>query len=80
MAGQDIVGDNTKCGAVVGLNWGWGLRVAHFVKKGLAGDGFTCVDVEHAKFGFCCRGHDGFDDLGYIENGAVVGCFVGAVG
>ncbi len=54
--------------------------MAHFVKKGSAGNGFTCVDVECAKFGFCCRGHDGFDDLGDVENGAVVGCFVGAVG
>ena len=53
--------------------------MAHFVKKGLAGDGFTCVDVEHVKFGFCCQGHDGFDDLGDVENGVVVGCFVGAV-
>ncbi len=54
--------------------------MAHFVKKGSAGDGFACVGVERAKFGFCCRGHDGFDDLGDIENGTVVGCFVGAAG
>ncbi len=54
--------------------------MAHSVKKSSAGDVFTCVDVECAKFSFCCRGHDGFDDLGDVENGAVVGCFVGAVG
>jgi len=52
-AGQNIVGDNTEGGAVVGLDWGWGLRVAHFVEDGVAGDCFTCVDVERAKFGFC---------------------------
>ncbi len=50
------------------------------MKEGSAGDGFACVDVERVKFGFCCRGHDGFDDLGDVENGAVVGCFVSAVG
>ncbi len=53
-ARQDIVGDNTECGAVVGLDWGWWLRVAHFVEDGTAGDCFTFVDVERAKFGFCC--------------------------
>ncbi len=53
-ARQNIVGDNTKGGAVVGLDWGWGLRVVHFVEDGVAGDCFTCVDVEHAEFGFCC--------------------------
>ncbi len=47
--------------------------MAQFVKKGLAGDGFTCIDVERAEFGFCCQGHDGFDDLEDVKNGAVVG-------
>ncbi len=54
--------------------------MAHFVESGVAGDCFTRVDVERDKFGFCRQGHDGFDDLGDIENGAVVGCFVGAIG
>ena len=80
LARQKIVGDNTKGGAVVHLDWDWGLQVAHFLRDGAAGDCFTCVDVERTEFGFCRQGHGKFDDLGDIENGAAVGCFVGAVG
>ena len=52
-ARQNIVGDNTEGGAVFGLDWGWRLRVAHFLEDGAAGDCFTRVDVERTKFGFC---------------------------
>ncbi len=50
------------------------------MEGGAAGYCFARVDVERAKFGVCRRGHDRFDDLGDIEDGAFVGCFVGAVG
>ncbi len=79
-AGQNVVGYDTKGSAVVGLDWGGGLRVAQFLEEGLAGDGFLCVDVKRAKFSFCCQGHDGFDDLGDVEDGTIVGSFVGAIG
>ncbi len=50
---EDVVGNNTKGGAVVSLDGGRGLCVSHFVEEGLAGHGFTCVDVECAQLGFC---------------------------
>ena len=53
LARQNIVGDNTEGGAVVGLDWGWGLWVAHFLEDGVAGDCCTLVDVERFKFDFC---------------------------
>ncbi len=58
VAGQDVVGHNAQGGAIVGLGWGDGLFVAHFVEEGLTWHGFVCVYVERFKLGFCSQRHD----------------------
>ncbi len=75
----DVIIDNAKCRAVVGLYWHWGLLVSHFLECMLLGDGLVGVDVQRTKFGFGGRGHDGLDKLGKVEDRAIV-FGVGSVG
>jgi hypothetical protein len=63
----DVIIDNAKCRAVVGLYWHWGLLVSHFFECMSLGDGLAGVDVQHTKFGFGDGGHDGLDELGWAR-------------
>ena len=69
----DIACDNTVSGAVVRLDGCGRLLVSHFFEEVAHWDGFACVYVESAKFGFSGTRHDSFEDLGDVEDGAVVG-------
>ncbi len=40
----------------------------------------SCIYVECSEFGFSCRRHHELDDLGCVEDDAIVGGFVGSVG
>ncbi len=72
----DVVGDKTMCCAVVGLDGCGRLLVTHLFEEVSHGDCFTGVDVQGAKFGFGCTGHDCFENFGDIEDGAVVGWII----
>ncbi len=69
----DVVGDDTMCCAVVGLDGCGRLLVAHFFEEVSHWDCFMGVDVEGTKFNFGCTGHDGFENFGYFEDGSIVG-------
>jgi hypothetical protein len=43
VAGQDVVGHNALGSVIVGFDWGGGLFVAQFVKKGSTWHCFACV-------------------------------------
>jgi hypothetical protein len=75
-ASWDVVGDNTMCCAVVGLDGCGRLLVAHLFEEVLHGDCFTGVDVQGTKFGFGCSGHDCLENFGDIEDGAIVGWII----
>jgi hypothetical protein len=68
----DVVGDNAMCRAVSGLDGCGRLLVAHLFEELSHGYCFTGVDVEGAKFGFDCIGHDGLEYFGDVEDGAIV--------
>ena len=68
----NFVGHHSICRGVVCLNRCWGLWVPHFFQQCSLGDSVFGVDKQSAKFGLCCRGHDRFKDLRYVEHRAVV--------
>ncbi len=70
------VGDDTMCYAIVGLDRCGRLLVAHLFKEGSHWDCFMGVDVEGAKFGFGCTGHDGLENFGYVEDDSIIGWVV----
>jgi hypothetical protein len=74
-----VIIDDGKCRAVVGLYWRWGLLVSHFFKFMLLGDGLMGIDVQCTEFSFGSGGHDGLDELGKVEDRAIV-FGVGGVG
>jgi hypothetical protein len=74
-----VIIDNAECRTVVGLYRHWGLLVSHFFECMLLGDGLAGVDIQRTKFGFGGRGHDGLDELGKVEDHAIV-FGVGGVG
>jgi hypothetical protein len=59
----DVIIDNAKCHAVVGLYRHWGLLVSHFFECMSLGDGLAGVDIQCTKFSFRGRGHNGLDEL-----------------
>ncbi len=75
-ASLDVVGDDTMCCSVVGLDGCGRLLVAHLFEEVLHGDCFMGVDIQGAKFGFGCTGHDCLEIFGDIEDGAVVGWII----
>jgi hypothetical protein len=68
----DVIVDNAKCHAVVGLYWCWGLHVSHFFECVLQGYGLVGIDLQCTEFGFGGRGHDGLDELSKVEDCAIV--------
>ena len=76
----DGVDDHAKCRRVVGLDGRQGLGVAHLDEIMTGWDLFAEINVEGAEIGLGGGGHDGFDDLGNGEDGAVVGRVGGIVG
>jgi hypothetical protein len=48
------------------------LLVSNFFKCVLLGDGLLSIDIQCTKFGFGSRGHDGLDELGDVEDCAIV--------
>ncbi len=72
----DVVGDDTMCCAVAGLDGCGRLLVSHLFKEVFHGDCLTDVDIEGTKFGFGCTGHDSLDNFGYVEDGSVVGWII----
>ena len=60
------------CCCVVCLHWCSGLYVAHFFECFAGRYGFACVDVEAAELCFGRTGHDCFNYLRDVENGAIV--------
>jgi hypothetical protein len=73
VAWLDVVGDDTMCCAVVGLDGCGRLLVAHLFEEVSHWNCFTGIDVEGTKFGFGCTGHDGLENFGYVEDGSIVG-------
>jgi hypothetical protein len=69
----DVVGDDTMCCAVVGLDGCGRLLVAHLFEEVSHWDCFTGIDVEGIKFGFNCTEHDGLENFVYVEDGSIVG-------
>ncbi len=68
----DIACDNAVSGAVIHLDGCGQLRVSHFFEEMVHWYGFACFDVESTNFGFSGTRHDGFEDLGDVEDGAIV--------
>jgi hypothetical protein len=60
------------CCAVVGLNGSTRLDVAHFCEELAHWYCLARVDVQCAKFSFCCQRHYCFDELKDVEDSAVV--------
>ena len=54
--------------------------MAHIDESITGWDRFAEINIEGAKLGLGGGGHDGFDDLGEGEDGAVVGRVGGIVG
>ena len=54
--------------------------MAHFLEDDLNVHGLARHDVESGEFGLCGRRHNVFDNVGDVEDGAVVVGDVGAVG
>ena len=77
--GNGVV-DHAKCRHVVGLDGRRGMGVAHLDKSMTGWDRITEINVEGAELGLGGGGHDGFDDLGNGEGGAVVAGVGGIVG
>ena len=50
--GLDVVVDDSKCGTVVGFDWGFGLFVAHLCEELAYWNCFTGIDVKCSKLGF----------------------------
>ncbi len=71
-----VVGDDTMCCAIVGLDGCGRLLVAHLFKEVSHWDCFTGVDVEGTKFSFSCTGHDSLENFGSVEDGSIVGWVV----
>jgi hypothetical protein len=69
----DVVGDNAMCRVLAGLDGCGRLLVAHLFEGLSHGYCFMGVDVEGAKFGFGCTGHDSLEYIRDVEDGAVVG-------
>jgi hypothetical protein len=76
----DVIIDNTECRAVVSFYRRWGLLVSHFFECMLLGDGLAGVDIQHTEFSFGSGGHDGLDELGKVEDRAIVFGVGGVVG
>jgi hypothetical protein len=68
----DVVGVDTMCCAIVGLDGCGRLLVAHLFEEVSHWDCFTGVDVEGTNFGFGCTGHDGLENIGYVGDGSIV--------
>jgi len=68
----DVACDNAERRAVVGLHGCGRLWIAHFFEKLALGYRLARVDVERAEFGFGCRRHYSFDELGDVEYSAFV--------
>ena len=75
----DVACDNAERRAVVGLHRCGRLWMAHFFEKLALGYRLAWIDVERAEFGFGCRRHYSFDELGNVEYSAIV-CGVLCVG
>ncbi len=75
----DVIIDDAKCRAVVGLYWHWGLLVSHFFECMSLGDGLAGIDVQRTELGFSGRGHGSRNGLGEVEDRAIV-FGVGCVG
>ena len=73
---MDVVGDNTMCCAIVGLDGCGRLLVAHLFEEVSHWDCFTGIEVEGTKFGFSCTGHDSLENFGCVEDGSIVGWVV----
>ncbi len=52
------------------------MLVPHFFEEVMHWYFFACIDVESAKFSFRSTRHDGFEDIGDVEDGAVIGGIV----
>ncbi len=76
----DVVGDDTMCCAVVGLDGCGNVLVSHLFEEVLHGDCFMGVDVEGAKFSSGCTGHDSLENFGYVEDGSIVGWIINVGG
>ena len=76
----NVVIDHAKCRRVVSLDGRGGLWVVHLDESMTGRDRFAAINVEGAELGLGGGGHDGFDDLGDGEDGAVVGRVGGIVG
>ncbi len=68
----DVIIDDTKCRAVVSLYWHWALLVSHFFECMSLGDGLAGVDIQQTEFGFGGGGHGSLDELGKVEDCAIV--------
>ena len=79
-AREDGVVNHAKCCRVVGLDECRGLRVAHIDESMTGWDRSTAINIEGAELGLVEGGHDGFDDFGDREDGAVVGGVGGTFG
>ncbi len=62
----DVIGDDTMCCAIVGLDGCGRLLVTHLFEEVSHWDCFMGVDVKGTKFGFSCTGHDGLENFGYV--------------
>jgi hypothetical protein len=68
----DVIIDNAKCRAVVGLYRHWGLLVSHFFECVSLEDSLGGIDIQCTKFGFGGRRHDGLDELDKVEDHPIV--------
>jgi hypothetical protein len=76
----DVVGDDTMCCAVVGLDGCGRLLVSHLFEEVSHRDCLTGVDIEGAKFDFRCIGHHSLENFGYVEDGSIVGWIINVKG
>ena len=70
LADHDVVG-NADSGQVVALDWCLELGPAHFNQCLAQGNHGLGADVEHAKLGLSCVGHDELDYSREGDGGAI---------
>ncbi len=58
-ASLNVVGEDTMSRAVVSLDGCWRLLVSHLSHELSHGNCFAGIDVQGAKLGFSCTGHNG---------------------
>ena len=76
----NVVGYNSLRRGVVCLYRCWRLLVVHFFQGVAGGNGLPEVDEQGGEFYLHCKRHDGFYDLGYGHDCAVVWWSVGIAG